>query len=1276
MKHPARPSSPEPLVRVFVVGSVLAVVVTLLAVVEVLVWSRPEKVAAPPPAPTVGRSAVETRALELTAAPSAVSTRTPPPTPRWVWSSDAAAPNDRIWLRTRVDDDDAAGRVTLHVTADNHAIVRVGGDEIARGDDWQRPFTVDLTASLAGGEREIVVEAWNDGGPAGVVALLEVTRADGTTRWTPTGVAWEVAGDATFAGARAATDLGPLGTDPWGAVPLVRGLTTDRAIRVLEGFDVELVYSVPAGQGSWVCLTVDAEGRLLAGAQGGGLYRVTPSAPGEPASDTVVEPIDLPVRDAQGLLEVDGALFVMTNRPNERELDAPATEDDPPDGPGLFRLRDTDGDDTYDTVDLVRAIPGRGGEHGRHAIALGPDGLLYVVAGNHVPLPELEQSAVPRVWDEDNLLPRLWDAGGHAVGIHAPGGWICRTDPAGGPWELVSIGFRNAYDMAFDEDGELFTYDADMEWDMGAPWYRPTRVNHVTSGSEFGWRSGSAKWPEHYPDSLPAVVDVGPGSPTGVLFGTGADFPDRYRRALFLLDWTFGTMYATHLEPDGASFTGTLEMFLTGRPLPLTDAVVNPVDGTMYFAVGGRGADSAVYRVRWTGDAGPPTRRAAASEARTRRHALEAGHRPDPPSNLLDDAWAALDDPDRHVRFAARTVLEHAPVDAWAGRAIDERRPRARTESLLALARVGGAERHDELIAALEAVPWETLDDDGRAALLRVWSLAFQRTGAPTDDARRRIRSRFEAIYPTANDTLDRELCDLLVFLESPRVVALTIPLMERVDDAAPPPIDPELLARRDAYGQVILRMASAPPQRQQVHYALALRTAERGWTPDLRERYFRWFESARHAHGGRSFAGFLKAIRDEALARVPETERARYAAIGVEPPAGIDLEMLPRGPGRAWTVDEVVTRLDAGLAHRGYERGRTLYVGAQCASCHRFAGVGRLGGPDLTGVATRFTTRDLVRTVIEPSATVSDQYRQEEFVLDDDSVVVGRVVSEDDEAVHVVTSLLAPDATTAIPRARIGARRPSAVSPMMPRLLDTMAPGEVLDLLAYVLSGGDPRDPVFVPPGAGDERVLFDGVSLDGWEGDRTRWSVEDGAIVGRVTETKPLGRNTFLVLDEPLPADFVLRVEVKVDGPNNSGVQYRSAVDDTGRVTGPQCDVHPEVSYDGMLYEEGGRGIVARHGERVRTTSGGTTPIAPAVEPIPFRHGMWHEYTVIAQGTRLEHRIDGTVTCVVDDPIGAETGPRGDRLALQLHAGAPYEVRFRRIVLRPLDGAASAAR
>ncbi len=144
-------------------------------------------------------------------------------------------------------------------------------------------------------------------------------------------------------------------------------------------------------------------------------------------------------------------------------------------------------------------------------MVLAPDGeSLFVLGGNHTKTPNPESSVVVPNYDEDQLLPRMPDARGHAAKIRAPGGWIARTDKDGETFELYSAGFRNQYDIAFNADGEMFTFDSDMEWDIGTPWYRPTRIYHVTSGSEFGWRTGTGKFPAWYPDVLPPALDVGP----------------------------------------------------------------------------------------------------------------------------------------------------------------------------------------------------------------------------------------------------------------------------------------------------------------------------------------------------------------------------------------------------------------------------------------------------------------------------------------------------------------------------------------------------------------------------------------------------------------------------------------------------------------------------------------------------------------------------------------------------------------------------------------------
>ncbi|MFM8220397.1 MAG: heme-binding protein, partial [Planctomycetaceae bacterium] len=352
-------------------------------------------------------------------------------------------------------------------------------------------------------------------------------------------------------------------------------------------------------------------------------------------------------------------------------------------------------------------------------------------------------------------------------------------------FQNISSGYRNQYDMAFNADGELFAYDADMEWDFGAPWYRPTRVVHATSGSEFGWRSGTGKWPTYYLDSLPPLVNVGPGSPVGVEFGYGTRFPAKYQKALYICDWTFGTMYAIHLEPEGASYRAVKEEFVSRSPLPLTDNTVG-LDGALYFTVGGRGTQSELYRVTYAGSeptAAVDARDVAGAELRSLRRKLEAFHAPQAnPAEVVEQVFPYLAHADRHIGYAARVALEHQPVETWRDRVLQSQNPDTVILGAIALARQGDRDLQLPILMALGSLDSSSLNRSQRLGVLRALQLAFIRLGAPADDLRQAVRERLEPAYPTADAAINRELLNLLVFLQSPRVAALAVPQLAEAE--------------------------------------------------------------------------------------------------------------------------------------------------------------------------------------------------------------------------------------------------------------------------------------------------------------------------------------------------------------------------------------------------------------------------------------------------------------------------------------------------------------
>ena len=829
-------------------------------------------------------------------------------------------------------------------------------------------------------------------------------------------------------------------------------------IKVPTDFKVELLYSVPGEQeGSWVNLCLDDKGRILASDQYGGLFRFAAPAAGQPLDPKKVEKLAVEIRAVNGMVWAFGALYVGVN---DYEKKIPS---------GLYRISDTNGDDQLDKVEMLRAIEANG-DHGVHAVVPTPDGKsLYLVCGNGARKTKSEStSPVPSVWGEDHLLPRMPDGKGFMRDVFGPGGIIYKVSPDGQKFEVFSNGYRNIFDASVNDEGELFTYDADMEYDFNTSWYRPTRVNHVVSGSEYGWRNGAGKRPEFYPDNLPATVNIGPGSPTGTTFGYGAKFPAKFQKAFFILDWSWGKMWAVHLTPSGSSYTATKEEFVSGSPLPMTDAIINPADGAMYFAIGGRRVQSGLYRVTYIGNESTASvstgyqqdTKAAKTlspdvvAARALRKQLEFFHGKQSPQ-AVDTAWPHLANKDRFIRWAARIAIEHQPLESWLPMALNETNAAIQVEAVLAAARIGGVcplirnegspapdlALRAKLLATLEKIDWMKLPADRQLTYVRTLEIIMNRFGRPDEATIGRLIAKLDPAFPSQKFELNWLLCETLVYLQSPTIAEKAIALMSR-----------------------------APGQEEQIEYARSLRALKVGWTTQTRTAYLEWFLKAANFRGGASFNKFIEFVRNDALTTFSEDENKTLAALIEKKPVRKSAienagAIFVGRKENDYKLDELISMANEGLNHNGsladgilrrdLENGRKMFGAAACFTCHRFGNEGGMTGPDLTSAGRRYSIKDLVEQIVTPSKEINEQFVPIEVVTDDDERIRGVIVNLNGDTITLNTDAADPNENKQIDRKKVVSIGTSKVSPMPVNLLAMMTKDEILDLLAYTLNGG-----------------------------------------------------------------------------------------------------------------------------------------------------------------------------------------------------------------------------
>ncbi len=322
-------------------------------------------------------------------------------------------------------------------------------------------------------------------------------------------------------------------------------------------------------------------------------------------------------------------------------------------------------------------------------------------------------------------------------------------------------------------------------------------------------------------------------------------------------------------------------------------------------------------------------------------------------------------------------------------------------------------------------------------------------------------------------------------------------------------------------------------------------------------------------------------------------------------------------------------------MIRRGYQDppnpmlGRAVFA-RTCAQCHKLFGTGGEVGPDLTG-SNRADLEYILSNVIDPSALVGKDYQASVFALADGRILTGIVKAEDQDAVTLVTA----NETVVVPKADIEERRLTEQSLMPEDQWAKLSIHEIRSLVAY-LAG-----PAQVPILATAENVstFFNGRDLNGWQGDGTLWSVENGEIVGKTTGLK---RNEFL-RNDLIVGDFRLTCQVKlVNNEGNSGIQFRSETLPDGEMKGYQADIG--AGWWGKLYEENARGLL--------WDKSGESYVKP---------GEWNTYEVLAVGDKIVTKINGQLSVNLNDPPGAKQGI----IAFQLHSGGPTEVRFKNLKL-----------
>ncbi|MFL2480613.1 MAG: hypothetical protein ACJ0K4_13775 [Verrucomicrobiales bacterium] len=788
--------------------------------------------------------------------------------------------------------------------------------------------------------------------------------------------------------------------------------TDPSSFQIIPGYEVELLRSALPEESSWVNIAFDSKGRITVAREDKGLIRYSLS--NDSKKIVKVEKINDDLKECRGLLYAHESLYVHANNSKS-----------------LYRLEDKDRDGTFETSNLLHMSEGGFG-HGRNDLALGPEGKIYAINGDSVNLPE-------------GIINRMSPLRNNHLPSPKNEGHVIRMDSDGKNKEIFCAGLRNPYGIDFNEDGEAFTYDADAEFDMGTPWYRPTQIKHLTSGADFGWRAVTGKWPPYYPDhpdNAQHSVHIGKGSPTGIRFGTNSNFPQEYKQALYALDWAYGRILAVHFVTRGSTYMGASEVFLRGKPLNVTDLDFGP-DGSMYFVTGGRKTKSGLYRVSYIGKEvsernmtlQEKMRNETSREHRQQRKQIEKFH--ERTKNIPSEKVT-----DPRIRYASRISAEHnaetfifspskinnsAPLED-AIPDLDHLTAKLNIASEKEITKLIGADQTEKKHGLLSKImDWEKMVPSKQLEYIDIIRRLISRHKI-SEQGKKQIIESVGKNFPYQSAKINMAVSPLLIELDPDRTVPKVIEFLK--GDCS---------------------------QREGIHYLFHLRKTTSGWSLESREIFFRILAKYETLLGGRGLPQALKAIRKESTSTLTEKEKEKLSNVLASRPS------LPEFPDRSdrtatnsWTIKNFKELLNFNVEKRNLRNGKKVFELALCSRCHQHGKVGYPIGPDLTNVANRFGREDLLREILLPSNSIAENYQAVELKLRQGSMIRGQVIPNLDYRVpyiQIAENSLYPDKITKIDKANIIERSHSRISLMPSGLLNLFTIDEIVDLLAWLES-------------------------------------------------------------------------------------------------------------------------------------------------------------------------------------------------------------------------------